>query len=82
MHRDLELNFCNIVAMSQFTQLWSRLFGQEEMKLLILGLDNAGKTTMLYKITVRVCIRVPVTAVLIRSGVDGGSCRHRSDSRK
>ncbi|CAE6411579.1 unnamed protein product [Rhizoctonia solani] len=39
------------VAMSQFTQLWSRLFGQEEMKLLILGLDNAGKTTMLYKIT-------------------------------
>ncbi|CAE6509870.1 unnamed protein product [Rhizoctonia solani] len=41
----------NAAAMSQFTQLWSRLFGQEEMKLLILGLDNAGKTTMLYKIT-------------------------------
>ncbi|WAR63660.1 hypothetical protein PtB15_17B261 [Puccinia triticina] len=31
--------------------LWSRLFGKEEMKLVILGLDNAGKSTILYKIT-------------------------------
>ncbi|KDQ17604.1 hypothetical protein BOTBODRAFT_29781 [Botryobasidium botryosum FD-172 SS1] len=31
--------------------LWTRFFGKEEMKLLILGLDNAGKTTILYRIT-------------------------------
>ncbi|CAH7668716.1 arf/Sar family protein [Phakopsora pachyrhizi] len=31
--------------------LWSRLFGKQEIKLVILGLDNAGKSTILYKIT-------------------------------
>ena len=29
--------------------MWARLSGKEEMRLLMLGLDAAGKTTMLYK---------------------------------
>ncbi|PRW56446.1 ADP-ribosylation factor [Chlorella sorokiniana] len=33
-----------------FTKLFSRLFGQQEMTLLMVGLDNAGKTTVLYKL--------------------------------
>jgi len=31
-----------------FTKLWS-LFGKEEHKIVIVGLDNAGKTTILYQ---------------------------------
>ncbi|CAK9786037.1 unnamed protein product [Cutaneotrichosporon oleaginosum] len=34
-----------------FSSLWSRLFAKRETKVLILGLDNAGKSTILYRIT-------------------------------
>ncbi|ORX40669.1 putative ADP-ribosylation factor [Kockovaella imperatae] len=34
-----------------FSTLWSRLFLRKETKVLILGLDNAGKSTILYRIT-------------------------------
>lgn len=33
-----------------FTKLWSRMFGKQEMRILMVGLDAAGKTTILYKL--------------------------------
>eukprot|EP00921_Rhytidocystis_pertsovi_P004744 GHVQ01008237.1.p1 GENE.GHVQ01008237.1~~GHVQ01008237.1.p1 ORF type:complete len:184 (-),score=21.76 GHVQ01008237.1:25-576(-) len=35
------------LAMSKF---WHRLFGKKEMRILMVGLDAAGKTTILYKL--------------------------------
>ncbi|SNX86625.1 probable ARL1 - ADP-ribosylation factor [Melanopsichium pennsylvanicum] len=34
-----------------FSSMWSSLFGSKELKICILGLDNAGKTTLMYKMT-------------------------------
>ncbi|KAL0477977.1 ADP-ribosylation factor [Acrasis kona] len=33
-----------------FTKLWNKLLGDKEVKIVIVGLDNAGKTTTLYKL--------------------------------
>ena len=33
-----------------FTKLFSRLFAKREMRILMVGLDAAGKTTILYKL--------------------------------
>ncbi|XP_071955530.1 ADP-ribosylation factor-like protein 1 [Antedon mediterranea] len=35
-----------------FSSLFSNLFGSKEMRILILGLDGAGKTTILYRLQV------------------------------
>ena len=42
-----------------FSTLFSSLFGRKEYRILILGLDNAGKTTILYRLQVD----EPVTTV-------------------
>ncbi|CAO3597069.1 unnamed protein product [Absidia cylindrospora] len=33
-----------------FSGLWNKLFSKAEVKIIIVGLDNAGKTTLLYKL--------------------------------
>mmetsp|Transcript_6815 Transcript_6815/g.10054 ORF Transcript_6815/g.10054 Transcript_6815/m.10054 type:complete len:182 (-) Transcript_6815:38-583(-) len=33
-----------------FSRIWQRLFGTKEMRILMVGLDAAGKTTILYKL--------------------------------
>jgi ADP-ribosylation factor protein 1 len=33
-----------------FSRLFQRLFGKKEMRILMVGLDAAGKTTILYKL--------------------------------
>jgi ADP-ribosylation factor protein 1 len=33
-----------------FSSLFSELFGKKEMRILMVGLDAAGKTTILYKL--------------------------------
>ena len=41
---------CSVIyAGSFFSSLFSSLFGQKELRILILGLDGAGKTTILYR---------------------------------
>ncbi|EJT99030.1 ARF/SAR [Dacryopinax primogenitus] len=44
-----------------FSSLWARLFGAAELKILILGLDNAGKTTILYRVTMGQAIETAPT---------------------
>lgn len=32
------------------SKIWARFFGKQEMRILMVGLDAAGKTTILYKL--------------------------------
>ena len=35
---------------TSFSTIWTRFFGKKEMRILMVGLDAAGKTTILYKL--------------------------------
>ena len=35
---------------SVFSSIWQRMLGNKEMRILMVGLDAAGKTTILYKL--------------------------------
>merc|ERR1712217_490492 len=42
---------CEVGAMGLFfSKIWERMLGKQEMRILMLGLDAAGKTTVLYKL--------------------------------
>lgn len=40
----------NIKMGLMFSKIWQSLFGKKEMRILMVGLDAAGKTTILYKL--------------------------------
>lgn len=37
-----------------FSSVWRLFFSEKEVKVIIIGLDNAGKTTTLYKLFVMI----------------------------
>lgn len=41
---------CRYAKMGNFSSLFKGLFGKKEMRILMVGLDAAGKTTILYKL--------------------------------
>eukprot|EP00127_Corallochytrium_limacisporum_P000265 Clim_evm12s9 gene=Clim_evmTU12s9 len=49
------------------SRIWNRLFSHEEHKIIIIGLDNAGKTTILYQICMH---EVVMTTPTIGSNVE------------
>lgn len=56
-----------------FSRVFERLFGKKEMRILMVGLDAAGKTTILYKLklgevvttipTIGMCIIIPYRSI-------------------
>ena len=51
-----------------FSALYGWAFGGGEYKVVVVGLDNAGKTTILYRMCVqRLCLRVIARSLCLRS---------------
>uniref|UniRef100_A0A4W2G901 Uncharacterized protein n=1 Tax=Bos indicus x Bos taurus TaxID=30522 RepID=A0A4W2G901_BOBOX len=47
------------------SSLFSRLFGKQQMRILMVGLDAAGKTTILYKLKLGEMVTTISTIVLL-----------------
>ncbi|KAL5100559.1 hypothetical protein RYX36_004886 [Vicia faba] len=57
-----------------FTKLFSRLFAKKEMRILMVGLDAAGKTTILYKLKLgEIVTTIPTIGKFL-----GSACVHIS----
>ncbi|CAJ1452543.1 unnamed protein product [Effrenium voratum] len=57
------------------TKIWQRLIGKQEMRILMVGLDDAGKTTILYKVKLgEVATTIPTTDFY----VDSAKCNNLS----
>ncbi|KAL5202440.1 hypothetical protein ABZP36_013392 [Zizania latifolia] len=54
-----------------FTKLFSRLFAKKEMRILMVGLDAAGKTTILYKLKLgEIVTTIPTIVTRFNMGID------------
>lgn len=52
-----------------FSKLFDRLWGKKEMRILMVGLDAAGKTTILYKLKLgEIVTTIPTIGALQRAG--------------
>lgn len=58
-----------------FAKLFSGLFGKKEMRILMVGLDAAGKTTILYKLKLG---EIVTTIPTIGKNVDASMCQFTS----
>ena len=38
------------LALSSLNTIWDRIFAKKQIRVLMVGLDNSGKTTILYKL--------------------------------
>ena len=53
-----------------FSKLFDRLWGKKEMRILMVGLDAAGKTTILYKLKLgEIVTTIPTIGMLLLSPV-------------
>lgn len=51
-----------------FSKLFDRLWGKKEMRILMVGLDAAGKTTILYKLKLgEIVTTIPTIGASLRS---------------
>jgi len=51
---------------NMFAKLFNGLFGKKEMRILMVGLDAAGKTTILYKLKLgEIVTTIPTIGILI-----------------
>ncbi|KAG1473721.1 hypothetical protein G6F56_000793 [Rhizopus delemar] len=54
-----------------FSSLFSKLWGEKEVRILILGLDGAGKTTILYRLQIgEVVSTIPNAVIYVVDSVD------------
>ncbi len=51
---------------NSFSQLFASLWGKKEMRILMVGLDAAGKTTILYKLKLgEIVTTIPTIGIMI-----------------
>lgn len=55
---------------NMFANLFKGLFGKKEMRILMVGLDAAGKTTILYKLKLgEIVTTIPTIGMLITNNI-------------